>query len=50
MRPHRGLTPEAFDHMEDSHFIQHEDELIGHDWLELYATEILDTKYQWTDV
>ena len=50
MRPHRGLTSEDFDHMEDSYFIQYEDELLGQDWLELYATEILDTKYQWTDV
>ena len=36
--------------MEDSYFIQSEDELLGQDWLELYATEILDAKYQWTDV
>jgi hypothetical protein len=36
--------------MEDSYFIQHEDELLGQDWLELYATEILDAKYQWTVV
>ena len=50
MCPRRGLTSEDFDHMEDSYFIQHEDELLGQDWLELYATEILDAKYQWTDV
>ena len=50
MLPHRGLTSKDFDHMEDSHFIQHEDELLGQDWLKLYATEILDAKYQWTDV
>ena len=50
MSPHRGLTSEDFDHMVDSYFIQHEDELLGQDWLELYATEILDAKYQWTDV
>ena len=49
-RPCRGPTSEDFDHMEDSYFIQHEDELLGQDWLELYATEILDAKYQWTDV
>jgi hypothetical protein len=36
--------------MEDSYFIQHEDELLGQDWLELYATEILDAEYKWTDV
>ena len=50
MCPRRGLTSDDFDHMEDSYFIQHEDELLGQDWLELYATEILDAKYQWTDV
>ena len=50
MRPRKGLTSEDFDHMEDSYFIQHEDELLGQDWLQLYATEILDAKYEWTDV
>jgi len=30
--------------------VQFKDELLGHDWLELYATEILDVKYQWKDV
>jgi hypothetical protein len=50
MRPRKGLTSEDFDHMEDSYFIQHEDELLGQDWLQLYATEILDAKYKWTDV
>ena len=46
MRPRRGLTSEDFDHMEDSYFIQHEDEFIGQDWLKLYATEILNAKYK----
>jgi hypothetical protein len=32
--------------MEDTYYI----ELLGHDWLEMYATEILDVKYKWTDV
>ena len=50
MRPRRGLMSEDFDHMENYYFIQHEDELLGQDWLELYATEILDTKYQLTEV
>ena len=50
MRPRKGLTSEDFDHMEDSYFIQYEDELLGQDWLQLYATEILDAKYEWTDV
>eukprot|EP00804_Cyclotella_cryptica_P003487 CCRYP_002122-RA/>CCRYP_002122-RA protein AED:0.43 eAED:0.43 QI:0/-1/0/1/-1/1/1/0/143 len=30
--------------------IQAEDELFGKDWLSCYATDILDAKYEWTDV
>ena len=33
MPPCRGLMSEDFDHIEDSYFIQHEDELLGQDWL-----------------
>eukprot|EP00957_Ditylum_brightwellii_P173736 13227326-Ditylum_brightwellii.AAC.1 len=36
--------------MEDQYFIQLEDEISGKDWLQCYATEILDAKYEWTDV
>jgi hypothetical protein len=36
--------------MEDMFFIQAEDELFGEDWLNCYATEICDAKYEWTDV
>ena len=50
MHPCKSLTSADFDHMEDSYFIQYEDELLGQDWLQLYATEILDAKYEWTDV
>jgi hypothetical protein len=50
MRPRKSLTSADFDHMEDMYYIQYEDELLGQDWLETYATEILDTKYKWTDV
>ena len=50
MRPSYGLTSEDFDAMEDQYFIQLEDEILGEDWLECYATEILDAKYEWTDV
>jgi hypothetical protein len=39
-----------FDHMEDMYYIQYKDELLGQDWLETYATEILDAKYTWTDI
>ena len=46
----KGLMSADFDHMEDMYYIQYEDELLGQDWLEMYATEILDVKYMWTDV
>ena len=35
--------------MEDMFFIQTEDELFGEDWLNCFATEILDAQYEWTD-
>ena len=50
MHPRKGLTSEDFDHMEDMYHIQYKDELLGQDWLKLYATEILDARYKWTDV
>ena len=50
MHPCTGLTSADFDHMEDMYYIQYKDELLGQDWLETYATEILDAKYKWTDV
>ena len=45
-----GLTSEEFDNMVDSLQIQTEDELFGEDWLDNYATEILDAKYDFTSV
>jgi hypothetical protein len=39
-----------FDTMEDMFHIQVEDELFGEDWLKSFATEILDAKYERTDV
>jgi hypothetical protein len=36
--------------MEDMFHIQVEDEIFGEDWLEWFATEILDAKYEKTDV
>jgi hypothetical protein len=39
-----------FDAMEDMVYIQVEDKLFGDDWLECFATEILDAKYEKTDV
>ena len=38
------------DHMEDMIYIQFKDELLGQDWLTLYATEILDARYKWTGI
>jgi hypothetical protein len=39
-----------FDAMEDMFHIQVEDELFGEDWLKCFTTEILDSKYERTDV
>ena len=50
MRPATGLNSSDFDAMEESHKIQLEDEFLGDDWLRSYATEILDAKYEWTDI
>ena len=50
MRPSYGLSSEDFDAMEDQYFVQLEDEILGEDWLECFATEILDAKYEWTAV
>jgi hypothetical protein len=36
--------------MEDMFHIQVEDEIFSEDWLECFATEILDAKYDKTDV
>ncbi len=36
--------------MEDMFHIQVKDKLFGEDWLKSFATEILDTKYEKTDV
>jgi hypothetical protein len=49
MYPHHGLTAQDFDDMLNMYLIYFEDELFGHNWLESYATELLDAKHQWTD-
>ena len=38
------INAKTFDDMEDALFIQQEDELFGEDWLDFYATEILEDK------
>ena len=50
MRAHSGLTSVNFDDMSDNYFIQLEDTIFGEDWLDSFATEILDAKYELTDV
>ena len=39
-----------FDTMADMYHIQVKDEILGKDWLECFTNEILDAKYEWTDV
>jgi hypothetical protein len=41
---------EKNDAMEDMFHIQVEDKIFGKDWLECFATEILNAKYERTDV
>ncbi len=48
--PPRGLDSKEFDAMEDMFHIQVEDKIFGEDLLECFATEILDAKYEKTDV
>jgi hypothetical protein len=50
LRPPGGLDTKEFHAMGDMFFVQTEDELFGEDWLDCYATEILDTQYEWRDV
>ena len=50
LRPKGALDSAEFDAMEDSFYIQTEDKLFGEDWLECFATRILDAKYKLTDV
>jgi hypothetical protein len=44
------LDSKEFDPMEDMFHIQVKDKIFGEDWLECFATEILDAKYEKTDV
>ncbi len=48
--PPGGLDSKEFDAMEDMFHIQVEDEIFSEDWLECFATEILDARYEKTDV
>ncbi len=48
--PPGGLDLNEFDAMEDMFHIQVKDKIFSEDWLECFATEILDAKYEKTDV
>jgi hypothetical protein len=48
--PPGGLNLREFDAMEDMFHIQVNDKLFAEDWLKCFATKILDTKYEKTDV
>jgi hypothetical protein len=49
LHPPGGLDSKEFDAMEEVFHIQVKDKIFGEDWLECFATEILDTKYEKTD-
>jgi hypothetical protein len=48
--PPGGLNSNKFDAMEDMFHIQVEDELFGKDWPKCFAADILNAKYEKTDV
>jgi hypothetical protein len=48
--PPGGSDSKEFKAMEDMFHIQVKDEIFGEDWLVCFATEILDAKYEKTDV
>jgi hypothetical protein len=48
--PPGGLYSREFDAMEDMFHIQVKDKIFGEDWHQCFTTEILDAKYEKTDV
>ena len=46
----RGVAPKDFKEIEDSLYIQVEDEFLGEYWLNSYAATILDAKYEKADI
>ena len=50
LRDPRGLGLENFKEMEDSLYVQVEDEIFGEDWLDSYATTIFDAKCEKADI
>jgi hypothetical protein len=49
LHPPGGLDSKELEAMEDMFCIQVEDEIFGEDWLECFATEIMNAKYDKTD-
>jgi hypothetical protein len=47
--PTGGLYLKEFNALKDKFHIQVEDKIFGEDWLECFATENLDAKYENTD-
>lgn len=50
LRDPHGLTEEEFMHMAESFHVQEDDDFFGEDWLDSFATEILDAKYDKADI
>ncbi len=48
--PPVGFDSNKFNALEDMFNIQVKNKLFGEDWLKCFATEILDAKYEKTDV
>ncbi len=49
LHPPEGLDSNKFDAMEDMFHILVKDKIFGEDWLECFATEILDAKNEKAD-
>ena len=50
LRDPSGINYKTVNDMEDALLTQQEDELFEEDWLDSYATEILESKYNPTDI
>ena len=50
LRDSRGLTPIDFKEMEDSLYTKVEDKHTGKEWLDFFATKILDAKYEKSNI
>ena len=50
LRDPHTLDSQTYKDMEEAMFVQIDDDILGKDWLDSFATEILDAKYNKTDV